>query len=231
MMVSRRNAVRNHQQWALPSDPFSNTAASTTHERLLTGNDCGCERHTRRAAVIVVLIGTAVLLVGCSQTTSPTSPTPVPSTGASFTSSPLAVSAAAQHQVPFKGTMQGTDTDSDPTPNSIVVTTDGIGTATHRGQFSFTQRVTVSFTTFAGAGTSHWVAANGDSFDSTIAGLGQPTGTPGEFRITDIHTITGGTGRFAGARGHFTVERVASGITFAALGSFEGTITSPGAAD
>ncbi|MEO7133113.1 MAG: hypothetical protein ABI024_02730 [Vicinamibacterales bacterium] len=179
------------------------------------------------STVIVVLIGAAFLFVGCSQTTSPTSPTSV----ASPLPSSLAVSAAAQHQVPFKGRMEGTDTDSDPTPTSIVVTTDGMGTATHLGRFSFTQRVTLSFTTFTSAGTSHWVAANGDSFDTTIAGSGQPTGTPGEFRITDIHTITGGTGRFAGAHGLFTVERVASGITLATSGSFEGTITSPGSAD
>jgi hypothetical protein len=184
-----------------------------------------------RASSTVMLIGSAFLLVGCSQTASPTSPTSVPSIGASFASSPLAVSAAAQQQVPFKGTMQGTDTDSDPTPTSIVVTTDGTGTATHLGQFSFTQRVTVSFATLTSAGTSHWVAANGDSLDTTIAGSGKPTGTPGEFRITDIHTIAGGTGRFAGASGSFTVERVASGITFTTSGSFEGTITSPGAAD
>jgi len=181
------------------------------------------------STVIVVLTGSALMLFGCSQTTSPTSPTSVPSIGGSLTSSPLAQSAAGHH-VPFKGTMQGTDTDSDPTPTSIVVTTDGTGTATHLGRFSFTQRVTVDFATGIGAGTSRWVAANGDSLDTTIAGAGQPTGT-GEIRITDVHTITGGTGRFAGAHGRFTVERVASAITFATSGSFEGTITSPGAAE
>jgi hypothetical protein len=181
--------------------------------------------------VIVVLTGSAFLLVGCGQTTSPTSPTSVPSSGASLTSSPLAVSTAAQHQVPFKGTMQGTDTDSDPTPTSIVVTTDGTGTATHLGRFSFTQRVTVDFAAGTSAGMSRWVAVNGDSFDTTIVGSGQPTETPGEIRITETHTITGGTGRFAGAHGRFTVERVASAITFATSGSFEGTITPRGAAD
>jgi hypothetical protein len=127
--------------------------------------------------------------------------------------------------------MQGTDTDSDPTPTSIVVTTDGTGTATHLGRFSFTQRVTVDFAAGTSAGTAHWVAANGDSFDTPIAGSGQPTETPGEIRITETHTITGGTGRLAGAQGRFTVERVASAITFATSGSFEGTITSSGAAD
>jgi hypothetical protein len=183
------------------------------------------------SAVIVVLTGSAFLLVGCGQTTSPTSPTSGQSVGASFTSSHAAVSAAAPGDVPFKGTMQGTDTASDPTPTSIVVTTDGAGTATHLGHFSFTQRVTVSFATSTSAGTSHWVAANGDSLDTTIVGSGQPTGIPGEISITETHTITGGTGRFAGAHGRFTVERLASGITFATSGSFEGTITSPGATD
>lgn len=72
---------------------------------------------------------------------------------------------------------------------------------------------------------------NGDRFETTIVGSGQPTETPGEIRITETHTITEGTGRFAGAQGRFTVERVASAITFATSGSFEGTITSPRAAD
>ena len=183
------------------------------------------------STAIVVFIGAAFLFVGCSQTTSPTTPTSVPSIGASLPSSSLAISTAARHEVAFKGTMQGIDTDSDPTPTSIVVTTDGTGTATQLGQFSFTQRVTVDFTTGTSAGTSHWVAANGDSLDTTIAGAGQPTATPGEIRIRETHTITGGTGRFAGAEGRFSVERVASAITFTTSGSFEGTITSPGATD
>jgi hypothetical protein len=183
------------------------------------------------STVIVVLTGSAFLLVGCGQTTSPTSPTSVPSMGTRFPSSPLAFSAAVQQEVPFKGTLQGTDTDSDPTPTSVVVTTDGTGTATHLGQFSFTERVTVDFTTGTSAGTSRWVAANGDGLDTTIAGSGQPTGTPGEIRITETHIITGGTGRFAGVQGAFIVERVASAITFATSGAFTGTIASPRAAD
>ena len=49
------------------------------------------------STTIVVLIGSAFLLVGCSQTTSPTSPTSVPSSiGVSSVASPLAVSPAAQ---------------------------------------------------------------------------------------------------------------------------------------
>jgi hypothetical protein len=183
------------------------------------------------ATAIALLSGTAFLSIGCGQTASPISPTSVAAVGTSLTSPTLAVSTAAQHQVPFKGTMQGVDTDSHPTPSSIVVTTDGSGQATHLGRFSFTQRVTVSFTTSTSLGTSHWVAANGDSIETTIAGSGQPTGTPGEIRINETHTITGGTGRFSAAHGSFKVDRIASAITFTTSGSFEGTIAAPAAHD
>jgi hypothetical protein len=42
-------------------------------------------------------------------------------------------------------------------------------------------------------------------------------------------TITGGTGRFAGATGSFTTERLFDTVTLTTTGSFEGTISSPGA--
>ena len=130
------------------------------------------------STVTVVLFG-AAFLGGCSQTTSPTSPPSVQSFGASVTSSPTAVSTAAQHDVPFKGTMEGTDTDSDPTPTSIVVTTDGTGTATDLGRFSFTQRVTVDFTTSTSMGTSY--PPNENELVACFAGLqasGYPNGDP-----------------------------------------------------
>jgi hypothetical protein len=181
---------------------------------------------------VAVLIGTLFFAVGCSQSTSPTIPSPTiptsaPSMTASVTPSSLAL-LAAHNQVPFKGT--GDDVDSDFIGTTVVVTTSGPGNGTHLGRFSFTQTVTVNFTTGTSAGSAHFLAANGDSIDTTVAGSGHPTGTPGEISITDVHTITGGTGRFAGAQGSFTVERLASAITFFTSGSFDGTITSPGAA-
>ena len=184
---------------------------------------------------VSVLIETLFFAVGCSQSTSPTIPSPTiptsaPSMTASVTPSSLGLLAAAHKQVPFKGRLQGDDVDSDFTGITVVVTTSGPGNGTHLGRFSFTQKVTVNFTTGTSAGSAHFLAANGDSIDTTVAGSGHPTGTPGEISITDVHTITGGTGRFAGAQGSFTVERLASAITFFTSGSFDGTITSPGAA-
>jgi hypothetical protein len=148
-----------------------------------------------------------------------------------FLTAALAIPAAAQNQVPFKGAMQGNDVDTPgPSPGTVVVTTIGTGVATHLGQFSFTQQITGNLATFTDTGSVHWVAANGDSIDTTLTGSIELTATPGVFSITEVHTITGGTGRFAGAQGSFTVERLASAVTFLTSGSFHGTITSPSAA-
>jgi hypothetical protein len=139
----------------------------------------------------------------------------------------LAVPAAAQNQVSFKGTFQGKDAVNPPT-----IATSGTGIGTHMGVFSLTQATSLITLT----GSAHWVAANGDSIDSTFASLPDfSTHSLGYITVTEIHTITGGTGRFAGAQGHFVLERThivalsddGNHVTF---GSFHGTVTSPGAA-
>jgi hypothetical protein len=142
----------------------------------------------------------------------------------------LAVTAAAQNKVPFKGAMQGNDTDLNSTADTVLVATSGTGIGTLGGQFSFTQENLVNLVVGTEAGSGHWIAANGDGIDTTIAGSGEPTDDPNVIRITEINTITGGTGRFAGAQGSFTVERLANVVTFVTSGSFHGSITSPGAA-
>jgi hypothetical protein len=143
----------------------------------------------------------------------------------------LAVPAAAQKQVPFKGSLQGHDTDLSSTKTTVTVLTVGTGIGTHLGQFSFTQTATVDLTTGHNTGSAQWFAANKDSISTIITGSGQVI-DPVLFiiEIEEVHTITGGTGRFAGAQGSFTVKRLASGITFLTSGSFDGTITPPGAA-
>src|SRR5690349_15611557 len=75
----------------------------------------------------------------------------------------LALPAAAQTQVPFKGTFQGNDTVSAPMLTQIIT---GIGT--HVGQFSATTVLTL--TASGGTGSAHWIAANGDSIDTTVVG-------------------------------------------------------------
>jgi len=149
----------------------------------------------------------------------------------------VAMPAAAQNQVPFKGALQGTDKDGALNFPILQVFTNGAGTGTHLGEFSYSQENAVNVTNGTGTGSIHWIAANGDTLDTTFTGVGGPTDAPplcpglGDtfFRITEMHTITGGTGRFAGAKGSFIVERHASPVTFKTCGSYHGTITSPGA--
>ena len=139
----------------------------------------------------------------------------------------LAIPAAAQQQVPFKGTFQGKDA-----VNPSTIATSGTGIGTHMGVFSLTQETSLITVT----GSAHWVAANGDSIDSTfVASPDFSTQSLGYITVTENHTITGGTGRFAGAQGNFVLERthivaLSADGTHVTFGSFHGTITPPGAA-
>jgi hypothetical protein len=144
----------------------------------------------------------------------------------------LVVPMAARQQAPFKGAMQGQDTDHTPgpVPGTVVVTTSSTGIGTDLGLFSFIQEATVNLEAATETGSAHWIAENQDSIDTILAGSAEPTDTPGVIRITEIHTIVGGTGRFARARGSVTVNRLHHGATFLTFGSIHGTITTPGAA-
>ena len=147
----------------------------------------------------------------------------------------LADPAAAQQQVPFKGTFQGSDTTSPgPSPTTGFLRTTASGHGTLLGRFSFTQDLTLNFANFTDTGSAQWTAANGDILYTTVVG----SATPGDvvFTVTEIHIITGGTGRFSGAQGSFTVQRThvvalsedGTHVTFGSI--HDGTITPPGAA-
>jgi hypothetical protein len=151
----------------------------------------------------------------------------------------LALPAAAQTQVPFKGAFQGNDTVIPPTLTQTIT-----GTGTLAGQFSSTTHLTL--TASGGTGTGEWIAANGDTIDTTVVGSGEHVdmaacqvvgAEPGDAynKITQIHTITGGTGRFAGVQGSFTLTlyhdvRLSSDGTHHTCGSYTGSITPPGVA-
>ena len=145
----------------------------------------------------------------------------------------FAVPMAASEQVPFKGAMQGTEVEvphGGPPTTTLSVTGTLTGIASHLGEFSITYQLTVNLANGTAIGSALLTAANGDSLSTTVAGSSELTATPNVASITEIDTITGGTGRFANARGSFTVERLVNLITGFTAGSFHGTITSPGAA-
>jgi hypothetical protein len=142
----------------------------------------------------------------------------------------------------LKGTFQGQDAHDilPPGATTVVIRTTATGTGTHLGRFLLIREVTGSLVTFTQTGSAQWIAANGDSIYTTLVGQAELSDLPGGWlKVTETHTITGGTGRFTGAQGSFTVELfhklepsgVAGGVqTNDIFGSFHGTITSPGAA-
>ena len=58
---------------------------------------------------------------------------------------------------------------------------------------------------------------------ASITGQSTPT-SPGVLSIVEVYTITGGTGRFAGATGTFTLESTLNLATEDSSGTFSGAI-------
>ena len=158
----------------------------------------------------------------------------------------LAVPAAAQPSCSdadyapgcFKGVFQGEDAHDIQPPGAptVAIRTTATGTGAHLGRFSLIREITASLVDLSAIGSAQWIAANRDRIFTTIAGQAEPSDLPGGFlRVTETHTITGGTGRFTGAQGSFTVELFhkleASGVTGGVqtndiFGSFHGTVVS-----
>jgi hypothetical protein len=105
------------------------------------------------------------------------------------------------------------------------------GQATHLGKFKLVIEAVVNFGTrpVSGEGTFTFTAANGDELVAGFTGSSALV-VPGLVLITEHATIDPdrSTGRFAGATGTFTAERLAdaaTGVTGVTVGSFEGTIS------
>ena len=140
----------------------------------------------------------------------------------------LSSPAAAGDQVPFKGGFEGVDTVTPLAAPFVAAEVSATGNATRLGKFTLSISATVNRTTGAATGTFEFVAANGDTVFGTLTGQSSPPDA-GVLTIEEAFTITGGTGRFAGATGGFTGTRLKNLATDDTIGVFEGTISSPGA--
>ena len=147
---------------------------------------------------------------------------------AMFLSAVLTGTAAAENQVPFKGSLEGASSITPLDVQLIFVRTNGTGNATQLG--SYTLDIPHVVTKGTGIGTMTFTAANGDTLNAVFTGHAPPpTGIPPVTSIVETAVITGGTGRFSGATGNFIVTRSFNFATNLTTGSFEGTISSPGA--
>jgi hypothetical protein len=147
----------------------------------------------------------------------------------------MAGRATEAEPVPFKGTLEGLHVSRTPLdPPFVNDRFEAEGQATQLGQFELVIEATVDFGSrpVTGAGTYTFTAANGDQLVADHTGFSALVG-PGIVLITE-HAIIDpnrSTGRFAGAEGTFTVERLAdaaTGVGGLTVGTFEGTISLPG---
>ena len=140
----------------------------------------------------------------------------------------LAGPASAGEQLPFKGSFEGDVTVTPLAPPFVMVDVEATGNATQLGLFTLDIPHVVNRATRTAIGTYEFTAANGDTVYAEFTGVATPTAIPGVLYIEETATITGGTGRFAGATGSFTSERHYDRVAGTTIGSFEGTISRPG---
>ena len=124
------------------------------------------------------------------------------------------------------GTVEATEAGVlQPGTTLIVRRLEGEGTASHLGRFTVVADFTLNVTTFTATGRVTLTAANGDVLTGTSTGRAVVGG--GIAAVTETVTITGGTGRFAGATGTLTIMRRVVQATGVSSGTIEGTITLP----
>ena len=145
----------------------------------------------------------------------------------------LVSSAVEAGVIRINGTIAGSESDAAfPNPaegfyvNGSVTSTD-----TELGPFTMFYSVIVDFAfngTPPGApGASSLVvgdAANGDSIVTCSIGNNPGSCANGDLHLVETNTIVGGTGRYAGARGSFTLDRCLNLVTGETSGTISGTI-------
>jgi hypothetical protein len=115
-----------------------------------------------------------------------------------------AVSAVAA-ETPFKGKITAVETSQLVFFPIVSVNREGTGTATYLGKYTEHATFQVNVLTMSSTGAATFTAANGDTLSASIVGQATRIG-PTTLSIVEVYTITGGTGRLAGATGTFTLE-------------------------
>ena len=139
--------------------------------------------------------------------------------------------ATAPKMVPFKATLTYQSTAPVPVercgPGEIGMSLTKAGDATHLGRFTVVASQCLDPATGAiTKGEAVFTAANGDQVFATQSG--RVTGSPPVLGFELTYTVTGGTGRFAGASGSIRATGDFDVRTGGGSASLEGVISSPG---
>ena len=120
--------------------------------------------------------------------------------------------ASARDQVPFNGVVAGYNNPPSGTECEPIISVVNFGHANQLGAFTGTAEFfprpcepnpDLCENNIPYTGTFDWFAANGDEISGTFEGYLCPTETPGVYDNHETAEVTGGTGRFANATGHF----------------------------
>jgi len=120
--------------------------------------------------------------------------------------------ASARDQVPFNGVVAGYNNPPSGTECEPIISVVNFGHANQLGAFTGTAEFfprpcepnpDLCENNIPYTGTFDWFAANGDEISGTFEGYLCPTETPGVFDNHETAEVTGGTGRFTNATGHF----------------------------
>jgi hypothetical protein len=135
---------------------------------------------------------------------------------------------AADNEIPFQGSMAGERVSLTPlAPPHVVAVVEITGNSTLLGEYDLVLTAVVNQVERSAVGTFHFVAANGDTLTADFVGRGTPSDVPGVTLQRETAVVTGGTGRFRGATGTFSTERLFDTVTLQTIGTFEGTISVP----
>lgn len=126
--------------------------------------------------------------------------------------------------VPFEASYSGTCTFVSLIGPVITVDCLVSGQGTHVGNSSQDGLVHINVLTGASTATSTVTAANGDEIFTTDTGTSTPLGGD-ETAVSATEIVTGGTGRFDGASGSFTLAGTVNTVTEAISYTLEGTIS------
>jgi hypothetical protein len=187
-----------------------------------------------KGGCVIVGLCAAALSIGCAGSSSPTAPTGAAPAAISLNGGLSATSvmgdpaqpSRAAALVPFKGSLNGeygAPSGEFPIFHESIA---GEGHATNLGRYALAVEETVNLLNASAVGTLVLTAANGDTVTGTFTGRAQPGPL---VSITEEVTITGGTGRFAGATGSFVIDRVFDPGKRTTTGSFAGSISPTGA--
>jgi hypothetical protein len=138
----------------------------------------------------------------------------------------LAAPSTSNRELLLKASLETTETQR-AVPPTVFVNGTGSGNATQLGLYAMSYEAKVTIPTLVGVTHASLVAADGSTIIAEGNGQGTLITPPFIVSIVETYTIAGGTGRFEGASGSFTVERVLNRATGVSSGTISGTIVLP----